>query len=795
MEKVASLTRSVAAGEGLRGHVLGQPTVFHIHAVDEDGRACCSGGDAFTVSIRGPSRVSPSLVDHGDGTYVCEWEGSVTGTYLVSVLLGGEHIGGSPTMASVVTPGHDPSQCRMMAPAGAIGGRVSPPTMHASARGVSALTSEVMHTIAGHSACFDIAFFDALARPVAMEPSTLKLSVTPWRSLYGALAASEVYAVRVPTTARSATDPAARAMGEVPTTARSGTDPAAREMGEVYAALDEGLVPPRRSARSSANHPMASPLAEPLQQLSLRAMPTPASYAANRRLVGVMLEQAGTYDLHVLLHSKVGSHPSPAQLTRAAGSLGREGVGQPSGSPLRVCVHPAAASATTSRCEAKPSDLCMRAGEARTFLIRTSDVFGNACDRGGAALGFGGEAWVHGEVRALVRDLDDGTYSVEWTSRVAGTHELRVLLDGTLLALELDETSNQTSALPPRWALPPAAARGADGDAADGYDAGAVIIGGEVIIGDGRGGVPPAPLRLVVEPNVLWAKTSSVSGEALHHATAGERAVILVHARDACGNSVRPSAQMRFGISLWDRQAKQPVMCGESGVGVMLVGAEVGGEGGGEGERGGKASGDEGEAGGVDEVGGGRHEGGEGGDDAPLTLAGRWLSESAAVFELSYTCQRSSTFDLHLWHSDPSGELHELAGSPQTLTIAPNVADCRGTRLELNGRLHDFSASHEELQAGDQLTAIVQIADRLGNPTISKPDELRLVLEGPSGCTNLDLFNAGSPIEGVHTIEGVHIINEELRLSGSYTLTATIRGSPVLGAPIGPIYVMTSDDL
>jgi hypothetical protein len=66
--------------------------------------------------------------------------------------------------------------------------------MHASARGVSALTSEVMHTIAGHSACFDIAFFDALARPVAMEPSTLKLSVTPWRSLYGALAASEVYA-------------------------------------------------------------------------------------------------------------------------------------------------------------------------------------------------------------------------------------------------------------------------------------------------------------------------------------------------------------------------------------------------------------------------------------------------------------------------------------------------------------------------------------------------------------------------------------------------------------------------
>jgi hypothetical protein len=64
MEKAASLTRSVAAGEGLRGHVLGQPTVFHIHAVDEDGRACSSGGNAFTVSIRGPSRVSPSLVDH-----------------------------------------------------------------------------------------------------------------------------------------------------------------------------------------------------------------------------------------------------------------------------------------------------------------------------------------------------------------------------------------------------------------------------------------------------------------------------------------------------------------------------------------------------------------------------------------------------------------------------------------------------------------------------------------------------------------------------------------------------------
>ena len=94
-----------------------------------------------------------------------------------------------------------------------------------------------------------------------------------------------------------------------------------------------------------------------------------------------------------------------------------------------------------------------------------------------------------------------------------------------------------------------------------------------------------------------------------------------------------------------------------------------------------------------------------------------------------------------------------------------------------------MSASHEELRAGDQLTAIVRIADRLGNPTKAKPDELRLVLEGPSGRTHLNLFNAGSPVEGVH------IINEELLLSGSYTLTATIRGSPVLGAPIGPIRV------
>ena len=130
--------------------VLQRPARFTIYACDRRRRHLRTGGEAFTVSIRGPSLVWPSIVDHEDGTYEVEWQASVSGVYLVSVMLDGEHIADSPFPARAIAPGADPAQCRLKA-------GVSP-----------------VHAVAGEPACFDVEFFDALGQGVGMEPVELE---------------------------------------------------------------------------------------------------------------------------------------------------------------------------------------------------------------------------------------------------------------------------------------------------------------------------------------------------------------------------------------------------------------------------------------------------------------------------------------------------------------------------------------------------------------------------------------------------------------------------------------------
>ena len=120
---------------------------------------------------------------------------TVTGTYMISILLSGEHIKGSPYAARVVRAGPDPSQCRVVAPAGEITGYIS----YQEAVNTDGPGGEV-YAAAGDAACFDLSFHDALGRGVSMDESSLRLSITPWRSLQDALASLHATAVVVPPT-------------------------------------------------------------------------------------------------------------------------------------------------------------------------------------------------------------------------------------------------------------------------------------------------------------------------------------------------------------------------------------------------------------------------------------------------------------------------------------------------------------------------------------------------------------------------------------------------------------------
>ena len=174
------------------------------------------------------------------------------------------------------------------------------------------------------------------------------------------------------------------------------------------------------------------------------------------------------------------------------------------GSPLALVVHPAAPSADASLCTATPTQCQMLAGEDRSFTVRTLDSYGNACDAGGASIALHGVPVVRGDVAHRVADLGSGTYTLTWTSCVAGVHDVEVHLDGRPMSV-------------------------------------------------GRS----SHLKLLVEPNTLCVATCSVSGDGLGHATAGERAMIYIHCKDACGNALKPCAGMQFGISLWDKRRVQ----------------------------------------------------------------------------------------------------------------------------------------------------------------------------------------------------------------------------------------------
>ena len=359
----ASPASSYAIGEGLFGHGLHRSTTFRIYAVAADGQSCFNGGEPFTVTVRGPSAVTPNLIDNSDGTYDASWMASVTGTYLVSVLLAGHHVKGSPYAARVIHPGHEPSECRLVAPAGSISGRILYP---------SGTDGSEVHAVAGTLGCFDIAFHDALGRSVTMDPLCLRLSITPWRSLQDALATSKAYAIRLPSIGQE---------------------------DEFRANLDA--------------HVLDTP--ERVDDLALVPQATPKDYPVHRRLVGVALEKAGEYDLHVVLQ------PKETHITK--------------GSPIRLVIHPAEPHAGTSCYLATASAQEMLAGQQRGFTIKTSDQFGNACVKGGATVILDGAPIRSGAISHQVLDQQTGEYHVSWSSRLAGVYDVRLLINGVPMTI------------------------------------------------------------------------------------------------------------------------------------------------------------------------------------------------------------------------------------------------------------------------------------------------------------------------------------------------------------------------
>lgn len=171
--------------------------------------------------------------------------------------------------------------------------------------------------------------------------------------------------------------------------------------------------------------------------------------------------------------------------------------------------------------------------------------------------------------------------------------------------------------------------------------------------------------------------------------------------------------------------------------------------------------------------------------------------------------------------------MHELPGSPQNLLVSAADADARGSSI-FEG---ETPLRHKTLVAGTTMSAYLQVGDRFSNPTQPKEGELIVQLQGPRGRrrllpTALSMAPQEEALDStVHANEldsprvsdgvrsaagtprgsltsprglrpkspspltqsgtyGLFEVREQLDLSGSYTLSATVLGEHVGGSPI-----------
>jgi hypothetical protein len=267
-----------------------------------------------------------------------------------------------------------------------------------------------------------------------------------------------------------------------------------------------------------------------------------------------------------------------------------------------------------------------------------------------------------------------------------------------------------------------------------------------------------------------------MSGDGLGNATAGEAAVVRVHAVDACGNALLPhrSGGLKFGISLAPHAASQSQRVSAADDGDVGMGVPK-------------------EAWGVARP---------AAAETKLDVSGEWVAEG--LYELRYTCSASGSYGLRAWATDADGRATELSASPFALEVAPHGPSSERSTLQLDGALASFvpsQSSHSALPptahsvpsahidcvapcalqvpslhaltAGSRLEAAVRVVDRFGNPTVPQAGVLTLCLVGPNGRSEPRMRHAASDAMGLYTI------SQALVQCGEYTLHAMVNGEEV----------------
>ena len=114
------------------GSVLSlRAAVLTLLTADSWSNPVAHGGASVQAKMSGPGACSTSVEDHHDGSYTVTWAAMLSGTYRLSVLLGGGHVKGSPfgVYVDVAQPGSPrlpPPYARLPGGSGSMLGAVTP---------------------------------------------------------------------------------------------------------------------------------------------------------------------------------------------------------------------------------------------------------------------------------------------------------------------------------------------------------------------------------------------------------------------------------------------------------------------------------------------------------------------------------------------------------------------------------------------------------------------------------------------------------------------------------------------
>lgn len=106
----ATAHTTVATGEGLRQAVVGQPCSLSVTTKDKDGALVRSGGARLRFAVTGPdgAAAEAEVQDNRNGTYELVYTPRSEGDFVLSILLYGQPVRGSPFRARALRPSDVP---------------------------------------------------------------------------------------------------------------------------------------------------------------------------------------------------------------------------------------------------------------------------------------------------------------------------------------------------------------------------------------------------------------------------------------------------------------------------------------------------------------------------------------------------------------------------------------------------------------------------------------------------------------------------------------------------------------